>query len=176
MNPPVHFPGWLFSSRRSKPIGSVPAASSRGFTLIEVLVSLCIFAMVVVVLGGAYLNVLNSYEAVARGVLVNEDFAFARQLVLQEPDRLKLEQGGEFETASNGRAQWSVEITSTTMPNVFNVAFTCEIADTTSANPKKVVQNFTVLRPTWVTDVAERDKLKAEVKTRIYELQGRKQQ
>ena len=148
----------------------------RGFTLIEVLVALSIFAMAVVVLGSSYLNVLIGYETVARGTQVNEDFAFARQLVLREPDREKLEQGGEFETAGGRRAAWSVEITSTTVPNVFNVAFTCELNDPTRTQPDKLTQTFTVLRPTWVIDTAERDQLKAEIKTRIYELQGKKQQ
>jgi general secretion pathway protein I len=148
----------------------------RAFTLVEVLVALVIFAMAAVVLGSSYLNVLISYETVSRGVQVNEDFAFARELVLREPDRKKLEQGGDFETANGKRANWSVEITSTTVPNVFNVAFTCELADPTRPQPQKVTQQFTVLRPTWVIDVAERDQLKADIKTRIYELQGKKAQ
>jgi general secretion pathway protein I len=148
--------------------------SSAGFTLVEVLVALCIFAMAVVVLGASYLNVLNGYEVVSRGMQVNEDFTFARQLVLREPDREKLEQGGEFETSAGGRARWSVEIVSTSMPDVFNVAFTCEISDPTRPEADKKVQNFTVLRPTWSVDIAERDKLKNEVKMRIHELQGKK--
>ena len=150
------------------------AKSRGGFTLVEVLVALCVFAMAAVILGASYLNVLLSYEVVSRGVVINEDFAFARQIVLREPDRQKLEQGGEFETAGNRRAKWSVEITSTTMPDVFNVAFTCEISDPNRTEPEKLTQNFTVLRPTWVIDTAERDKLKADVKARIYELQGKK--
>jgi general secretion pathway protein I len=153
---------------------STSARSDRAFTLVEVLVALVIFAMAAVVLGSSYLNVLISYETVSRGVQVNEDFAFARELVLREPDRKKLEQGGEFETVNGRRANWSVEITSTTVPNVFNVAFTCEISDPTRTEPQKVTQQFTVLRPTWVIDTAERDQLKADIKTRIYELQGKK--
>src|SRR3954464_1270564 len=104
-------------------------AGSRGFTLIEVLVGLCIFAMAAGVLGSAYLNVLTSYRGIARGTQVNEDFAFARQQVLTEPDRKKLEQGGEFDTVSGQRAKWSVVIESTTVADVYKVEFTCEIAD-----------------------------------------------
>ena len=150
--------------------------TARAFTLIEVMVALCILAMAVVVLGSAYLNVLTGYEVLRRGTQVNEDFAFARQLVLREPDRQKLEQGGEFESAGGQRAKWSVEITSTSVPNVFNVAFTSEISDPNRTEPTKLTQQFTVLRPTWVIDTAERDKLKADFKTRIYELQGKKPQ
>ena len=149
---------------------------SQAFTLVEVLVALCVFAMAAVVLGASYLNVLTSYEVVARGTQVNEDFGFAREQVLREPDRKKLDQGGEFETTGGRRAKWSVEITSTNVPEVFNVAFTCEISGSTGADTVKQTQVFSVLRPTWVTDVPERDKLKEELKARIYELQGKKSQ
>lgn len=143
-----------------------------GFTLIEVLIALSIFAMAAVILGSAYLNVLNGYEVVRRGMQVGEDFAFARQQVLTEPDRKKLEQGGEFDTAGGLRARWTVEIESSPVPEVFKVNFTCEISDPTKPEPDKQVQTFMVLRPTWVIDVAERDKLKEEFKARIVELQG----
>ena len=158
----------------AQPASDPPAI--RAFTLVEVMVALCILAMAVVVLGSAYVNVLTGYEVLRRGTQVNEDFAFARQLVLREPDRQKLEQGGEFESAGGQRAKWSVEITSTSVPNVFNVAFTSEISDPSRTEPTKLTQQFTVLRPTWVIDTAERDKLKADFKTRIYELQGKKPQ
>ena len=190
MNSSLHFEKWseLTSTRfrtvartvsglgssRSTSIAWLRPRSRRAFTLVEVLVALVIFAMAAVVLGSSYLNVLISYDTVSRGVQVNEDFAFAREVVLREPDRKKLEQGGEFETVNGRRASWSVEITSTTVPNVFNVAFTCEISDPTRTEPQKVTQQFTVLRPTWVIDTAERDQLKADIKTRIYELQGKK--
>ena len=150
------------------------AARSHGFTLFEVLVALSIVAMAVVVLGAAYLNVLNSYEVVQRGVLINEDFAFARQQVLREPDRKKLEQGGEFETSGGRRARWEIEIEPTSIPDVFTVVFSCEIADPSRTEPDRVSQSFTVLRPTWSIDAAERSKLKEAVKTRILELQGKR--
>ena len=149
-------------------------ASRHGFTLVEVLIALCIFAMAVVVLGASYLNVLTSYEVIARSTLTNEDFAFARQQVLTEPDRKKLEQGGEFDTAGGRRARWSVEIESSTVADVYKVNFTCEIADATRPEPEKQVQSFMVLRPTWVIDPAERSKLKEDAKTRIHELQAKK--
>src|SRR6476646_6093133 len=99
-------------SRRRHDVGS---RGPRGFTLLEVLVALCIFAMAAIVLGSAYLNILNSYEVLSRGMQVNEDFTFARQLVLTEPDRKKLEQGGEFDTTGNRRARWTAEIESSTI-------------------------------------------------------------
>lgn len=147
--------------------------SRSGFTLIEVLVALVIFAMVVVVLGAAYLNILTGYEVVKRGTAINEDFAFARQQVLSEPDRKKVEEGGEFDTAGGQRAKWSVEIESTPVADVFKVVFSCEISDPNRPEPDRQVQTFMVLRPTWVIDAAERGKLKEDAKTRILELQGK---
>lgn len=147
-----------------------------GFTLLEVLVSLAIFAFAAVVLGSAYLNILNSYEVVTRGVQIGEDFTFARQLVVLEPDREKVEKGGEFDTAGGRRARWSVEIASTNVADLFDVAFTCEISDPARAEPDRLVQRFRLLRPTWSTDAAERSKLREEAKTRILELQGQLQE
>jgi general secretion pathway protein I len=149
---------------------------AAAFTLMEVLMALVIFAMAAVVLGSAYLNVLNSYETVSRSLQVNEDFAFARQIVLTEPDRKKLEDGGEFETVGNRHARWGVEIESTTIADVFKVTFSCEISDPERPEPDKLKQTFTVLRPTWVIDAAERGKLKEDAKARILEIQQKKQQ
>ncbi|MEN9633771.1 MAG: hypothetical protein RL077_2175 [Verrucomicrobiota bacterium] len=154
-------------------IGVRPTGRSRAFTLIEVMVALVIFAMVVVVLGSAYLNVLTGYEVVKRGTLVGEDFAFARQQVLTEPDRKKLEEGGEFEAVGGRRAKWRVEIESSVVADVFKVIFTCEITEPAKSEPDRQVETFMLLRPTWVIDAAERGKLKADAKTRILELQGK---
>ena len=144
-----------------------------GFTLVEVLVALAIFALTAVVLGSAYLNVLNSYEVVTRTAQISEDAAFARQLVLTEPDREKLELGGDFEGAGGRQVNWDAEIESTTMADLFGVTFTCTITEPGRPESEKFTQKFTLLRPTWSIDPAERSKLKEETRTRILELQGR---
>ena len=68
----------------------------RGFTLIEVLVSLGIFALAAVVLSGPYINILTSYDAVSRSNQHDQDMRLIRGLILAEADRKKAEQGGEF--------------------------------------------------------------------------------
>jgi prepilin-type N-terminal cleavage/methylation domain-containing protein len=57
-------------------------APRRGFTLIEVLVALMIFGLTAVVMGGAYLNVLNSYEAAQRSNKNDGEVSFARSQLL----------------------------------------------------------------------------------------------
>lgn len=145
-----------------------------GFTLLEVLTSLVVFALAAAVLGASYVNVLNSYHTAARALQSNEDVAFARHLVLTQSDRVKLEQGGEFDTAANRQVRWSVEIASTQTADLFHVQFTCEVTDANRVDPVKTVQNFLLLRPTWSTDVAEQSKLKEEARTRILEMQAEK--
>ena len=135
------------------------------------MVSLTIFAMAAVVLGAAYVNILTSYDVVSRSMVTDEDVAFARAQVLAEPDRTKLEKGGEFETVGGRRASWSVEITSTHLPDLYSVAFSCQISEVNVLATDKTEQTFVVLRPTWTVDPGERDKLKQELKLRIQELQ-----
>lgn len=156
------------------PVVIRPRFVGRGFTLIEVLVALTIFALSAIVLVGAYVNVLLSYQIASRTERASEDMAFARSLVLTEPDRTKLEQGGEFDTAGGRRARWSVDIASTTTADLFTVTFTCEIDDPTQTEPLKKVQTFMLLRPTWSIDPAERSKLRQDAKDRISQLQNKK--
>jgi general secretion pathway protein I len=157
----------------------IPARSSdadrgvHGFTLVEALVALTIFAGMAIVLAGAYLNVLNSYAIAGRANQTNEDVTFARAQLLAEPDRKVIEEGGDFESADSRRVKWTATIASTAINDLFTVTFVCEINDPTKSEPEKATQTFTVLRPTW-SDPAERTQLLEEVKNRITKLQEKK--
>jgi general secretion pathway protein I len=146
-----------------------------GFTLLEVLVALAIFAMAAIALAGAYISILNGYEVAARANEDDADVAFARSLILNEPDRKKVEEGGDFDSADGRRVHWAAEINSTNEADLFSVTFTCDVTDPNqqAGQPQKTVQTFTLLRPTWSIDSAERDKLRQDAKTRILELQGK---
>jgi len=133
-----------------------------------------IFAFSAVILASSYVNVLNSYLVVERVAQSSSDVAFARSLVLTEPDRKKLEQGGEFDTTDNRHVKWEVEILSTSTADLFTVNFTCSVGALGDPEPQKTVQTFTLLRPTWSIDAAERSKLREATKNRILELQGKK--
>lgn len=159
------------NSRGSKTISR--RVAERGFTLLEALVALTIFALTAIVLGASYLNVLNSYAIAARSNQSTEEVAFARAQLLAEPDRKVIEQGAEYESTNNRRVKWSATIASTTINDLFTVTFVCEISDPEKSEPEKVTQTFTVLRPTW-SDPAERGQLLQDAKSRIAELQGKK--
>ena len=136
--------------------------------------AIAIFALSAVILASAYVNVLNSYMLVERTAQSSADVSFARSIVLTEPDRKKLEQGGEFDTTDGRHTKWEVEILSTSTADLFTVNFTCTIGAVGEPEPQKTMQTFTVLRPTWSIDASERSKLREAAKTRITEMQSKK--
>lgn len=141
-----------------------------GFTLLEVMVALMVFAVAAVALAAAYVNVLNAYDVVNRGNDNLEDIRFARSMLLAEPDRQKAEDGADFETADGGRIRWTTEIEATTVADLFRVTFICEIAESAGkASPSPRRETFFLLRPTW-SEGDDAAKLREEAKTRIVEL------
>jgi general secretion pathway protein I len=146
-------------------------AVSSGFTLLEVLIALLIFVMASVVLGSAYVNVLNGYDLAQRANARNEDVEFARAQLLAEPDHTKAEQGGEFDSANERHVTYHAQIEPTQTADLFTVAFTCEINDPAAKKPETVTENFVVLRPTW-SDPTTNTALLAAAKAQIAKLQG----
>ena len=123
---------------------------------------------------GTLLSLLNAYAIVERGAQADADVSFARAQVLTEPDRKKLEKGGEFDTTDGRHVKWEVEIVQTGTADLFSVTFTCTSGALAEAEPAKVVQKFMLLRPTWSIDAAERAKLREDTKKRITEMQAKK--
>ncbi|GAB1487861.1 hypothetical protein MASR2M8_03020 [Opitutaceae bacterium] len=143
-----------------------------GFTLLEVLVALSIFALAAVVLGSAYVNVLTSYAAVARAGRIDEDVRFARAALAAEADRERAEEGGDFEGVDGRRVRWTAQIEPAGVADLFTVTLTCELTTPGAGQPETVTEVFRLLRPTW-SEVNEREALRAEARNRILELQGR---
>jgi general secretion pathway protein I len=142
----------------------------RGFTILEVLVALAIFAGSAVLLGATYLNVLNGYAFIEhQGEYLNE-LKFARSVLLAEPDLETAEKGGDFEEAKGRRVSWKATIDPTETADLFAVTFECEINAPDLKQPVHTTEVFRVMRPTW-SKVDERDKLRAAARTRILQLQ-----
>ena len=146
------------------------ARGRRAFTLIEVLIALAIFVMMAVVLGMAYSNVLTSYEVAARVTKGDDDVRFARAALLAEPEREKAELGAEFDGENGRRVRWKAVIEPTNVADLFTVTFICEINAPDLPKPQLTQDVFRLLRPTW-SEAADRDKLKADAKTRIQKIQ-----
>lgn len=149
-----------------------PASRRRAFTLVEVLVSLAIFALAAVVLGAAYVNVLTGYDAVSRRQEHEQDLRLVRTQVLAEPDRKLVEKGGTFPLPDNRRAQWTAVVQETAVADLFRVTFNCQIDEPARARPWVREENFLLLRPTW-SDQADREKLREQSTQRLAKREAR---
>ena len=145
-----------------------------GFSMIEVLVALLIFTMTAVVLGGAYLNVLNSYEVARRSNASDVDVDFARSQLLAQPDLPAAQAGAEFDDGPR-HVKWTAEIDPTSTTDLFSVAFTCVLTDPALTAPTTVTENFMLLRPTW-SDPASSSTLRQNAANRIAVAQGKQPQ
>jgi len=151
--------------------GHNPALNMRrGFTILEVLIALAIFAGAAVMLGATYLNVLNGYALIEHEGDYQNEIKFARAVLLAEPDLETAEKGGDFEATNGRRVSWKASIDPTETADLFTVTFECEITAADMKQPMHTTDVFRLLRPTW-SKVDERDKLRAAARTRILELQ-----
>jgi general secretion pathway protein I len=139
---------------------------ARAFTLIEVLVALAIFALAAVVLGAAYVNILTSYDAVARRQEHEQDLRLVRAAILTEPDRTQLTPGGDLRLPGNRSAHWAVRIEPAAVADLFRVTLRTEIREPERNEPWVREETFQLLRPTW-SDGAERDRLRADSLRRL---------
>jgi general secretion pathway protein I len=143
----------------------------RAFTLVEVLVSLGIFALAAVVLGTAYVNVLLNFHNMQRRTAEKSEMAFARAALLAEPVRARAEEGGEVPLPEGGRLRWSATLEETTVADLFQVNLAMEIAAGGPAPLRREKQAFLVLRPTW-SDPEKREKLRAAARERLAKIRS----
>lgn len=139
------------------------------FTLVEVLVSLAIFALAAVALSAAYLNVLNGYRTRDDARKISEAWALARIAVLTEPDRDKLESGGTLNLPENQSVTWEVRIEQDTLADLFALELT---VTSRGESEWTKTERLMLLRPAW-SDPAERDRLRQESADRIEETRPR---
>jgi general secretion pathway protein I len=146
----------------------------RAFTLVEVLLSLVIFAMTAVVLGGAYVNVLNSYEAAQKENVYDADVSYARSQLLNQADLPTAQAGAEFDDGER-HVKWTAEVDPANTTDLFTVTFTCVITETQATEPKTITETFMLVRPTW-SDPTARSTLRADAASRIAVYQGKQAQ
>ena len=139
----------------------------RGFSLLEVLVALAIFAAAVAVFSKAFVNTLMALDnRVEEGERL-DDLRFVRSLIIMEPDLDTFEEGGDVATIDDGQVDWTAEVEPTGLPHLFKVRLNYEFhpAEGDSWSHEETLH---LLRPTW-SEATEASELTLEVGERIEE-------
>jgi len=141
-------------------------APRRAFTLIEVLVSLAIFALGAVTLSLAYLNVLGSYRSLGSEQQAEEDWKLLRAVVLTEAELPKVEEGGRITLRDGRQLTWRAQVEPTDVADLFRLTLEAEVPASGDVAAWQRTQRLHVLRPTW-SDPAEREQLREKTRQRI---------
>ena len=142
---------------------------AEAFTLVEVMVALAIFGMAVVVLGAAYVNVLNGYEAIRRDKIKEEELAFVFARILGYQVREDFEAGGTVDTLHAGPFSWSASLERTQVADLFEAEIRVTLPERDIGGRRaETTERVLIFRPGW-EESAERDRLWTETRERLEE-------
>ncbi len=131
--------------------------NSRGFTLIEVLVALGIFALATVALGATYANVIAGYRQAGSKPDREQEMLLVREAIAREPERAKVGRGGAIALPGQHRAQWSANLLEGNLPGLFRVELQCSFDGSGSREPEVVREIFMLFRPGWSDPAGHRE-------------------
>lgn len=142
------------------------------FTILEVMVATAIFAVAVVGLAAAYINILTNIEVVKEDLALENELSLVRTKILLEPELERVEQGGDINTATHGVAQWNAVVEPTETADLFRVTLEITLEGGErgeGVEERKVEQTLYVLRPDW-SDPLERENLRSARRDQLEEL------
>lgn len=141
-----------------------------GFTLVEVLVSLAIFALAAVALSGAYTNVLLARQAMRQLDMADDALARSRSALLETAGLEDAKAGADIDLPDGRKATWSCAIEPTNVSDLFSVTLTVETSVTAGGKPEAArAQTFYLLRPSWSVS-GDRTKLTDAARERLRRL------
>jgi prepilin-type N-terminal cleavage/methylation domain-containing protein len=131
--------------------------TALGFSLIEVLVALTLFAIAVSAFTQSTFYALSSLQILQTGPTNDLDLRFVREHVLNIEDKEKIESGGTLQTLHSGEATWSITLEPTDILDLYAMTLSVEFAEGSETKDRKIEQKLYVLRPKW-TDANDRKK------------------
>jgi prepilin-type N-terminal cleavage/methylation domain-containing protein len=141
--------------------------NNRGFTILEVLVAIVIFAGAATILVASYVNILSNFEASRAKANFDEELAYVRselQIISDVEDAID---GKEFDMGNGVMGLWSSEIEMTEVPNLFSVNMIVEMTDS-EGKRQLLNQQFYLLRPSW-GEPDEVDRARQDLQERMQE-------
>lgn len=142
----------------------------NGFTILEVMIALAIFASAVTFFTMAYLNTLTAIARVQVNQSFEQDMATIRQQVLLLSDSEDVEMGGEVVTGQHGVAHWNVEYEPTSVADLFRVVLRVRLNPEDEEAPREATETFYLTRPSW-SDPLEREELRSRTRERLVQKQ-----
>ena len=145
----------------------------QGFTILEVLVAVVIFAGAATVLVASYINILSNFEASRVRTNFEEELAYVRSDLQLLSDVEEAMDGDEFDMGNGVTGTWYSEIEMTEIPNLFSVNM---FVDMTNADGERMEldQQFYLLRPTW-SEADEVDRARQDLQERMQEFRDEQQ-
>ncbi len=140
--------------------------SHGGFTLIELIVALAVFALSGAVLTTAYLNMLETRHAVERMAPNAPDLHLVRMALGGEPVLDKVTAWNELDLPQGRHARWRARVTATDIADLFDVALEIQLTDQKGSVLADQVEQLRLLRPTW-SDPREREALRTAARNRL---------
>jgi general secretion pathway protein I len=126
-----------------------PRRTVSGFSLIEVVVALALFAMASVVLMSSFVNALLAREHGQSNDVRHADIRAVRMQLLLEPNVDDAEDGDRYETLNNGMANWEASIEPTNVIDLFKVELRIEFSEPQEEQEATHIETLYLLRPTW---------------------------
>jgi general secretion pathway protein I len=137
-----------------------------GFTFIEVLVALAIFAFSGLVLASAYMNVLSAQHAALQRDANAADCRLVREALCAEPTLTKVTDWNELELPDQSTARWRATVTPTNVADLFDVSLEIDLPKTAGRKEATIITTCRLLRPTW-SQPADRETLRAAARSQL---------
>lgn len=146
-------------------------APAKGFSLIEVLIALALFAIASNIIGSAFINALLSRERNNDNSYRDIAVQTARKQLLLEKNIDDAEDGGSVETLELGEVDWYAEIIQTDMVDLFEVNLFIEFFDVKDDQSSNYNETLLLLRPTW-SESDERSSLLQDKKEDLLDIRA----
>lgn len=139
------------------------AKQKQGFSLIEVLIALALFAICSNLIASAFINALLARERDPSSTYQDIAINTVRRQLHLEKNFDDAEEGGTLTLLEKGEASWTAEIYPTDIIDLFECRFDIEFLETDNPNQATYSETLYLLRPTW-SESDERSSLLQEKK------------
>ena len=121
----------------------------KGFSLIEVLIALALFAICSNLIASAFINALLARERNPSSTYQDIAISTVRKQLLLEKNLEDAEEGGTLTLLEKGEASWTAEILPTDIIDLFECRLDIEFLESDNSNQAIYSETLYLLRPTW---------------------------